>query len=104
MGGYYLIFAWKDKDEVPDGHKMVRVPFLPMYCCPDIPFQTFKGVLNGVCHNLVLRMVLSDRILSLWEQGREIKTGFEELKVWRRNSSVPFALDTYPLHRYIWVR
>jgi len=65
-----------------------------------LPFQTFKGALYHVFHDLIPRVVFPDRILSMWERGREIKTGFEELKVWRRNS-MPFALVTYQPHRLI---
>jgi len=100
--GYSI--AWKDDEKVPEGHRMDRLPFRRMYGRLRFPFQTFKRALNCVCHNLIARMVCSDRILSLVERGREIKTGFEELKVWCHKSSMPFALVTYQLHRFIWVR
>jgi hypothetical protein len=65
------------------------------------PFQTFKRALYHVCHDLIQRLIWHDRILNLWERGRKIKAGFDELEVWRRNSSIPFALVTYQLHRLI---
>ena len=32
--GYRI--AWKDEDKVPEGHRMVRLPFRRMYCCPEV--------------------------------------------------------------------
>ena len=39
--GYSI--AWKDEGEVPEGHKMVRLPFLPMYCRPDVSISDVQG-------------------------------------------------------------
>jgi len=61
--GYSI--AWKDEDNVPIGHRM-----------------TFKRALNHVCKDLLQRMVCSDRVLGLWERGKAIKTGFEELEAY----------------------
>lgn len=60
-----------------------------------LPFQTFKRALYHVCNDLIPRMVCPDRVLSMWERGRQIKAGFEELQVWRRNLNMPFAVVTY---------
>ena len=35
--------AWKDEDEVPEGHRMVRLAFRPIYCCPDISISDVQG-------------------------------------------------------------
>ena len=100
--GYSI--AWKDDDEVPEGHKLVRLPIHRMIVGPMFPFQTFKGALNGVCHNLIPRLVCSDRVLSLWGRGRRTKIEFEELEVWCHKPSVPFSLVAYQLDRLTWVR
>lgn len=39
--GYSI--AWKDEDEVQEGHRMVRVPFRSKYCRPDIPILDVQG-------------------------------------------------------------
>ena len=39
--GYSI--AWKDEDKVPEGHRMVCLPFLPIYCCPDISISDVQG-------------------------------------------------------------
>ena len=100
--GYSI--AWKEDDEVPAGHKMVRLPFVECIVGLMFPFQTFKGALNGVCHNLIPRLICSDRVLSLWKRGRKIKTEFEELEVWCHKSSMPFASVAYQIHRLICMR
>ena len=39
--GYSI--AWKDEDEVPEGHKMVRLPIRRMYCQPDVSILDVQG-------------------------------------------------------------
>jgi hypothetical protein len=96
--GYNM--AWKDEGTALEGHKMVCLSFhrVVRSCsgygrCLMLPFQTFKRALNHVCNDLIPRMICSDRILSMWERGRAIKTGFEELEVWHQIPSMPFILS-----------
>jgi len=49
-----------------------------------LPLQTFKRALSHVCNGLITRMIWSDRLLNLWERGRDVKTAFDELEVWFR--------------------
>ena len=43
--GYSI--AWKDDDEVPEGHTMVRLPIRRMDCRPDVSISDVQGRSQG---------------------------------------------------------
>lgn len=65
--GFGYRFGWDEMDRPPVGHDM-----------------TFQAALTTVLNNFVLRLILSDRILSLWKGGRKIITAFKETRVYMR--------------------
>ncbi|KAG8779245.1 hypothetical protein FRC15_010281 [Serendipita sp. 397] len=61
--GFGARFTWDDDQKPPNGYTF-----------------TFQKALNVVMSNIFYRIAFSDRILSLWQKGRDVRDAFNDFK------------------------